>query len=58
MILLQVYNYQLIYEKSSQKLYYYEKWTQANITLLRVGTNYIKKQIKSYKTSVEKSQNK
>ena len=47
----------LIYEKSSQKLYYYEKWTQANITLLRVGTNYIKKQIKSYQIGVEKSQN-
>ena len=45
----------LIYEKISQKLYYYEKWTQANITLLRVGTNYIKKQIKNYNTIIEKS---
>lgn len=44
----------LIYDNSSQKLYYYEKWTQANITLLRVGTNYIKKQIKNYQTNVDK----
>ncbi|MBR2909828.1 MAG: hypothetical protein IKC11_05785 [Clostridia bacterium] len=35
----------LIFEKNSQKLYYYEKWTKLNITLLAVATNYVKRLI-------------
>ena len=44
----------LIYESNSQKLYYYEKWTQTNITVLRFASNYIKKQLKKYQTNNNK----
>lgn len=36
----------LLFETNSQKLYYYEKWTKSNITLLAVATNYIKRLMK------------
>ena len=36
----------VIFEKTSQKLYYYEKWTKLNITLLAVATNYVKRLMK------------
>ena len=33
----------VVYESTTNKLYYYEKWTKLNFTLLAVGTKFIKK---------------
>ena len=47
----------LIFETNSQTLYYYEKWTKLNITLLAVATNYVKRLIKVDNQKSNLSQN-
>ncbi len=46
-----------IFETNSQKLYYYEKWTKLNITLLAVATNYVKRLINVDNQKSKVSQN-
>ena len=47
----------LIFEINSQKLYFYEKWTKLNITLLAVATNYVKRLINVDNQKSKVSQN-
>lgn len=43
----------MIYEKSTNKIYYYEKWSKLNLTLLAFATNHVKQILFSRSNNAE-----